>query len=194
MMNELLELPQYDQRLNIYRDDNDYGDLLTMIKYHFDVFCQAEKFLGPYNARQRSQKYYIPPTKEALKEAIRRGGMNDFSYNFFIGSLILFCEKTNGMRALPYPHPCLIYSLQLHKTVFTLEKLEKNEYEIKIPYCNPIKIKNIRNSDKIKFIIVRPRVGKSGTPSTTDWEILLFNKTITYIPNWVDNNMNVNWM
>lgn len=192
-MNES-NLPRWSVRLDVARPPNNPGfeDLISLVNQHFRVHQEAETFLGPYNARQRNSTYpYSAPDRDALRQLIRQGGMNDFSYAAYLNSIIRFCEQTKGLRAVPTPHPSTIHSIQLPLPAFELKQGDANEtnvFVIGIP--TPLVVKRLRDLDMIKFIIVRPKLSQLGTASTKNWEVLFFRSPVGYIPDWADSMLN----
>jgi hypothetical protein len=185
------ELPHWTVRLNGTRPTSDYADLLSVVSHHFRTYTDAEAFLGPYNARQRSAKIYTPPDREQLRAAIKQGGMNDITYAAFMSSIIRFCENSKGQRALPTPHPSTIHSIQLSDAAFEIKSTDKRgAFDLIIPNCAPITVQGLRNPEQIKFVIVRPKLSGLGTPSVKNWEVLFFNSNLGYIPYWTDTQLN----
>lgn len=188
-----MELPRWSARLDAVRATTDFTDLLTIVGHHFRTFQAAEAFLGPYNARQRAQKIYSPPTREELRAAIKQGGMNDISYFNLINGLVRFCESTKGNRALPTPHPSTVHSIQLPQPAFELAPAKdggKIVTALTVPGAEPVFLQGVRNPEQIKFVILRPKLSKLGTPSARNWEALLFNQNHGYLPHWVDTTIN----
>lgn len=188
-------LPRWVARLDARRPPSDPGfsDLLPLVVHHYGLHQQAVDFIGPYNARQRgpASRAYLPPSKEQLQAAIKRGGVNDFTYQAFINSLLRFCETTKGSRALPTPHPSVIHSIQLPAPAFELTQVDGGDTMVQIRGVEvPLLVKGLRSIDDIKFIIVRPKLSKLGTASATNWEVLFFKGYVGYIPEWVDTTLN----
>ncbi len=187
-------LPRWTVRLNASRPATDPGfsDLIPLIGYHYKLHVQAVDFLGPYNAKQRvPNRPYLPPSKEQLKQAIRQGAVNDFTYSAFIGSLERFCQTTKGTRALPTPHPSVIHSIQLPLPAFELQTAGPGDTMVKLIGVEvPLLVKGLRSPADVKFVIVRPKLSKLGTASAKDWEVLFFNQAMGYIPDWVDTQLN----
>lgn len=193
----MTELPRWSVRLNAVRQITDYGDLLSIVSHHYRAYASAENFLAPYNARQRAKSFYTPPSREELKSAVKQGGMNDVSYFAMIGGFIKWCEDTKGNMALPTPHPSTIHSIQIPEPAFEIAPVTKKgmmvTHQLSIPSAAPIFLNGVRNPESIKFVIVRPKLSKLGTPSVKDWEALLFTKNHGFIPQWVDSNLNPRW-
>jgi hypothetical protein len=192
------ELPRWVARLNVARPQTDYTDLLQLVSQHYRVYASAESFLGPYNARARNAKMYWPPSRDELKAAVKQHGMNDFSYLALISNLIKFCERTKGMRALPTPHPSTVHSIQVPEPAFTLRSnttcSKMGTHELTLSGVEPVFLSGVRNPDQVKFVILRPKLSRLGTPSAKEWEVMLFNQNHGYIPNWTDSTLNTKWV
>ena len=186
-------LPRWSVRLDATRPPQQpgFGDLLPIINHHFRVHEAADKFLGPYNARQRNSRYpYSAPDRETLREIVKQGGMNDFSYSAFLNSIIRFCESYKGLRALPAPHPSTIHSIQLPLPAFEL-KTSGGETAVSIMGTEtPLIVKGLRDPDTVKFIIARPKLSQLGTASAKNWEVLFYRQALGYIPDWADSQLN----
>lgn len=188
------EQPQWALRLDASRPKHitDFTDLLPILAAHYRVLESAERFIGPYNAKQRASSLgYMPPSRETLRQMIKQGGMNDITYNSFINNLIRFCEQHKGQRALPTPHPSSIHSIQLGAPAFTLVPNGKDDTIVNIAGTEkPLIVKGLRNPEQMKFIIVRPKLSKLGTASSDRWEILFFKHNPGYIVDWYDSQLN----
>lgn len=193
------ELPKWAARLDAKRPGNvqDYSDLLNLVRHHFNLHLQAEAFLGPYNARQRSRSEkmpYLAPGPEDLKAIIKQGGVNSFTYQAFISAIVRFCERTKGQRALATPHPSVVHSIQLPQSAFQITPMGDGSCSVQIAGIEgPLIVKNLLKPEQIRFIIVRPKLAKLGTTSASNWEILFFKTNFGYIPEWVDSNINPRW-
>lgn len=190
-------LPQWAARLHISRPPSEpgFGDLLPLVTAHYRLHEQAAQVIGPYNAKQRAAGTpYLPPTRDHLREVIRQGSVNDFTYHAFIAGLVRFCEATQGRRALPTPHPSVIHSIQLPQPAFSLQPGPMGDTMVKVIGLQvPLVVKGLRDPVTVKFVIVRPRLSKLGTASAVDWEILLFRQNLGYVVDWVDTNLNPRW-
>lgn len=184
-------LPRWSVRLDAFRNHG-FGDLIPVVNHHYRAHEAAEKFLGPYNARQRNSSYpYRAPEKDALREMIPRGGMNELSYSSYIASIIRFCETTKGTRGLPAPHPSSIHSIQLPQSAFELRSAGGGDIDVHIMgVAESIRVKGLRLPDQVKFIIVRPKLSQLGTASAKNWEVLFYRQDIGYIPDWADSQLN----
>lgn len=189
-------LPRWTVRLDAARPVGTFGfsDLVPTLGHHYNLHVKAADFLGPYNARQRSASHYMPPDRETLRQVIRQGGVNDFSYSAFLNSLIRFCEQTKGLRALPTPHPSVIHSIQLPQPAFELHGSGHGDTMVSISgVAAPLQVKGLRNPAEVKFIIARPKLSKLGTASASNWEVLFYRDNLGYIPDWADTQLNPRW-
>ena len=189
--------PQWRARLNLIRETTEYADLLSIVSHHFRMYSSAEAFLGPYNAQQRSNLIYVPPSREQLHELVKQGSVNNITYAAFLASLMRFCEHTKGTRALPAPHPSTVHSIQLPEPAFSLTQAPTGSriasHELTIPGAEPVYVQGVRNTDSVKFVIVRPKLGRNGSPMVREWEVLLFDSNFGYLPTWTDSSMNPRW-
>ena len=186
-------LPRWSVRLDASRpaDSHGFSDLVPLVAHHYKLHEKAADFLGPYNARQRSNNHYTPPDKETLKQFIPQGRVNDFTYIAFINSLVRFCETTKGNRALPTPHPSVVHSIQLPLPAFSLHAENPGDTMVKIVGIEvPLVVKGLRGPDEVKFAIVRPKLSKLGTASANSWEVLFYRQHLGYIPEWADTSLN----
>lgn len=186
-------LPRWSVRLDARRPANiqDYGDLEAMVAAHFRVHQSIDNFLGPYNARQRNAgNGYRVPDRETIKQMVKQGGMNDFSYNSMLQAVIRFCEEHKGQRSLPAPHPSTIHSIQLPAAAFELRTFGQDTEVHVIGLDTPILVKGLKDPDTVKFIIIRPKLSKLGTASASNWEVLFFRSNLGFIPEWADSHLN----
>jgi hypothetical protein len=191
-------LPRWSARLDVARPPAEPGftDIASFLPHHYRLHQQAVDFLGPYNAKQRAviNGTYVAPSKDQLKQVIKQGGVNDFTYQAFIGALERFCYQTRGKRALPTPHPSVIHSIQLPLPAFELQQVKGGTTIINVIGIKvPLLVKEVKNPSDFKFLILRPKLSKLGTPSIRNWEALFFKNSLGYIPEWVDTNLNPRW-
>lgn len=184
-------LPRWSVRLDAQRAHG-FTDLVPVIAHHYRAHEAAERFLGPYNARQRSSDFpYRAPDIETLQQMIKQGSMNYFSYQAMLNSLVRFCEATKGNKGLPTPHPSSIHSIQLPQPAFELKAGTGGDTIVSIAgVSEPLKVQGLRQIEEIKFIIVRPKLSQLGTASASNWEVLFFRQALGYIPEWTDSNLN----
>jgi hypothetical protein len=186
--------PRWNVRLDAFTEDG-FNSLSNLVYHHFRVYESLEKYLGPYNARQRASSFpYKAPNKEALEEAVKSGQMNYFSYSSLINNTIRFCEQSKGMKCLPAPHPTTIHSIQLPQPAFEITEADTGDKIISIAGIKEtITVKKLMAPSDFKFIIIRPKLSKLGTPSANNWEVLFFKAPFGYIVDWADSNVNPRW-
>jgi hypothetical protein len=191
-----IELPRWVARVDATRTVTDYSDLLLLVARHLSMFSSAETYLGPYNARQRqttSKVFYTSPSREELRQIVKSCGVNEITYSAFLSSLIRFCDETKGLRALPLPHPSTLHSIQLPQGTFEISTKDGVSELSVMGGSSPITLKGLRNPGQYKFIVLRPKLARSGTPSAKNWEALLFTQNLGYVPMWVDSMINPRW-
>ena len=186
-------LPRWSVRLDAANTAGTFADFIPVVTSHFRAHDAIEKFLGPYNARQRASAMpYRAPTRELLEQMIRQGSMNYFSYQALLNGVIRFCESTKGNRGLPTPHPSTIHSIQLPQPAFEFERGQNSDDTIIKVTGVPsnLIVRGLRNPAEIQFIIVRPKLSQLGTASAKNWEVLFYRQALGYIPEWVDSQLN----
>jgi hypothetical protein len=187
-------LPRWGVRLNATRPASNPGfsDLIPVVSHHFNLHVQAAEFLGPYNAKQRgASRTYCAPDKETLRQVIKQGRVNDFTYQAFLNSIVRFCEQTKGNRAVPTPHPSVIHSIQLPLPAFELTAGGGGDIMVQIAGVQtPLVVKGLRQPEEVRFIIVRPKLSQLGTASAKEWEVLFWRTNLGYIPEWADSSLN----
>jgi hypothetical protein len=122
-----------------------------------------------------------------------------------------FLMKTRGKRTLIQPNPSSHHSAQFPSGTFTITSVNDKKPSLrddksvrkeaktlhKIEFFGaeyPVYIENLTIPvDQINFVIVRPKLGKLGTPCTNRWEVLLFKKQHGYLVDHVDSNLNPRW-
>jgi hypothetical protein len=187
------ELPRWVARVDATRAVTDFSDLLLLVTRHLSMFTSAENYLSPYNARQRSKSFYTSPSREELRQIVKPCGVNEVTYSAFLSALVRFCDQTKGLRALPLPHPSTLHSIQLPQGTFEISTKDGVSELSVIGGNSPIVLKGLRNPDTYKFVILRPKLARSGTPSAKNWEALLFSQNLGYVPMWVDSTINPRW-
>ena len=184
-------LPRWSVRLDAHRKHG-FTDLIPILAAHYRLHESIENFLGPYNARQRSSKYpYQAPDKDIVRQLVKQGGVNDFTYQAMLNSVVRFCEQHKGLRAVPNSHPSTIHNIQLPTPAFQLEADGPGKFNVHVIGAEePLSVGALRNPDEIKFIIVRPKLSQLGTASAKNWEILFFKQALGYVPEWADSQLN----
>lgn len=198
----------WNAKLDAYRPTTDYSDLVRIIASYYEMYSKASEFLGPWIAKQRGMMF-LPPDREQLRTALgkERPSISIRARTAFIEALILFLEKTRGNKTLITPSPSSHHSAQFPVGTFEIVEEQKpitiktdkglKTITSKVHRINilgaeqPLYVENLRiPPDQIRFIIVRPKLGKLGTPNISRWEVLLYKKNFNYIVNHVDSNLN----
>lgn len=202
---------QWAQRSDVFRGENvlNFEDVLGMIEGTYRTYSKIYETLGPYNAKQIGSIFpYTPPTKSFLLAAVKRParGVSDYVFNSMLQSTIKFCEFTKGKKQLITPHPSTHHSAHFPEGTFEIRnitedfpKLNKshNQHfkptsiaEIKADgLTSPIYVENLKGL-KYKYMIIRPKLGKLGTASLMQWEVLLYTKNFGFHIEHTDSNLN----
>jgi hypothetical protein len=198
-MNQLENEIHWDAKVDAYRKVSDYTDLLKIIACYYEMYSRAVDFLGPWIAKQRGM-LFLSPDREQIRTALGkdRPAISIRAKSAFIEALIQFLDKTRGKKTLITPSPSSHHSAQFPNGSFEiveekeLSKNGKKVYAIRLAGADsPIYVDNLRLPiDQIKFLIIRPKLGKLGTANISKWEILFYKKNINYIIDHVDSNLN----
>lgn len=195
-----------------FRSSTDFSDLLKIVASYYEMYSKCVTFLGPWIAKQQGM-VFIPPDKEDLKLALgkERPLISYMARASFIDSVVNYISKTRGKRTLITPNPSSHHSAQFPYGSFNISQVTKeipNLKDDRAPRkkCNlihridffgspiPVFIENLKIPvDQIQFIILRPKLGKLATPSTSRWEVLLFKNNPGYLVDHVDSHINPRW-
>jgi hypothetical protein len=164
--------------------------------------------MGPWIAKQNGNAM-LSPNKEVIAAAVGkpRSVISQGTYSKFIDSLFDFAIRSNGRRAMITPNPTTHHSAQFSTGAFKISKCEKpvvlrddkgtrrpqkTLHELNVFGADaPLFIENLGvDPDKIKFVILRPKLGKLGTASVTRWEALLFTSKTDYMVEHTDSDYN----
>jgi hypothetical protein len=164
--------------------------------------------MGPWIAKQNGNAM-LSPNKEVIAAAVGkpRSVISQGTYSKFIDSLFDFAIRSNGRRAMITPNPTTHHSAQFSTGAFKISKCEKSTvlrddkgtrrpqktlHELNVFGADaPLFIENLGvDPDKIKFVILRPKLGKLGTASVTRWEALLFTSKTDYMVEHTDSDYN----
>lgn len=201
-------------RLDAFRpiDEHSFDDLGRIVATYYEMYRCVNAFLGPWNAKQVGSTFpYQAPEREQLRQAIGkpRQWISDRAHSALIEATINFCTKTKGKRQLITPNPVTHHSAQFAASAFSIrhgdDKIKlyrphgtkapeqvKNVYAIELfGTGSPIYVENLSlKPEDIGFIIVRPRLGKLGTPNLSRWEVLLYRQPHGYLIEHVDSEIN----
>jgi hypothetical protein len=196
-------------RLDAFRPTLNFADLAKIVNAYYNQYYKAAQYIGPYISRNNSKTIFIPPDREQIKSALGReyDEIPLQARNAFISNLILFLEKNKGKKTLITPNPTTHHHAQFPKGTFDIEVVkEKTQLrddknlrkEVntlhKISFATsdePVYIENLNIPiEQIKFVILRPKMGKMAIPSITRWEVLLYKQDYGYLVEHCDSNNN----
>lgn len=201
----------WSARCDAYRPTTYFTDLMTIVASYYDMYNKAYNFLGPWIARQ-SKTASFPPDKEEIKSSIGkvRSVISFTAHSKFVDALFNFVLHSKGKRALINPTPTTHHSAQFPAGTFSITEVStdtrliddkaarrpaKTLHALELFGADqPLFIENLPiKPEQIRFIIVRPKLGKLGTPSVKRWEVLLYRQSHSYLLDHVDCNLNPRW-
>lgn len=210
----MIESPhnEWAQRSDVYRtkEVKRFDDILEVIEATYRVYNKLYDIIGPWNAKQSSSNFpYIAPSREFIQEMVKTKpkALSEWMFNAMISSSIKFCEQYKGKRQIITPHPSSHHSGHWSEGAFNIKRLSQEDFpvlhktnnqhfkptnmgEIKLEGIKyPIYIENIKDK-KFKYVIIRPKLGKLGTASVDNWEVLLFTKNYGFNFEHTDSNLN----
>lgn len=211
-MDTLDDTLYWNVKTDAFRPINDFADLMNIVSCYYEQYSKAVTFIGPWISKQ-SDIMFIPPDKEQIKTALgkERPSISFRSRSAFIESIIEFISKHKGKKTLIHPSPSSHHSAQFTSGTFSISQVNdkkpvlkdgkavRKESKIlhKIEFFGadaPIYIENLKiPANQINFIILRPKLGRLGTPSASKWEVLLFKKAHGYLIEHCDSNLNPRW-
>lgn len=206
---------QYKARLDVIRPGAEpFTDLQKQVKDTFWLYSKIEKFLAPYNSRQASSGLpYMAPSRDSIVSVIGlqpgKVCLHDVTVSAMMSAAVSFCEKHKGRKQLILPHHSTLHSCQFQKALFKISEVDVTEWKtlsnrnyasikkvnkIEIADCEPIYVENLRVKEDIKHIIIRQKLGKTGVPSATAWEVLLYTNNCGFIIDHADAEINVRYV
>jgi hypothetical protein len=139
----------------------------------------------------------IPPDKDSITKSLGkpRSSIHHIAHKSFVDALYEFAAKSKGKRQLINPDPATHHSAQYPAGTFSLEVLGEGSsltIGVNLFGCSE---KLIVSGFKLKpseisFIIVRPKLGKLGTASALNWEVLFYRNNHGFLIDHVDSNLN----
>lgn len=188
--------PKWAARTDASRLSGDYSDILRSIGSYYDMYDRGYRFMGPWINRTRDATVAIPPDKQTIANATKpRSNVSHLVHNSFVDALYNFACQSKGKRQLINPDPATHHSAQFVRGTFTLKRIETGATLVYLHGCSDPLITNglQLNPEAINFIIVRPKLGKLGTPSVKNWEILFYKQPLGFLIDHVDSNLNPRW-
>jgi hypothetical protein len=194
------------------QDKHSFDDLARIVATYFEMYRAVNAFLGPWNAKQVGSTFpYQAPEREQLRLALggTRPWISDRARTALIESAINFCVQNKGKRQLITPNPVTHHSAQFAQSAFSLTKTDDkislyrpqgtkqpshitNVISLSLAGATaPVYIENLTiKPEQVGFVIVRPRLGKLGTPNLSRWEALLYRQQYGYLIEHVDSELN----
>lgn len=198
------------QRCRVMREHPDYHDLLRIVAGQYEIYDRIQKFMSPWNARQIGNGLpYRTAESGVLQEAIGKtmSCIPDVTKFNMIRAAIEYGTKNRGMKQLPVADPVTLHSAQLIPSQFTITQVNdkikfqkhppKNQFRVEIAgaerhfYVDNMNVKPAM----IQMMILRPQIGRLGTPDISRWEILLYTNVAggKYLIDHQDSNLNPRW-
>ena len=205
--------PQWQASKDLWRLGTipDFSDLGNIVAAQFEMYTKVCTFISPWNAKQIGAKFpYQAPEKDALLTAVGkpRSCISFITVNGLVDEVHNFCKQHKGMRQLIMPNITTHHSAQFTRALFTIKLANdkialthgKSRFPVKSIHeielfgaSSPIHVANLSIPiDQIDTVIIRPKIGKLGTPNLSKWEVLFFTKQrgIKYLINHVDSDLN----
>ena len=202
----------YAVRKDALRISNEnFTDLERLVVLTFDLYKKIHRVATPYIARQLGSGVFIPPPRELFSENIKVSNnlLESALFSKMVTSTIDFYSKNKGKKQLVEPHPSLHHSVQFHSSQFRLTEVEntkaianslnkKFNYEVKSLLqleildqgnIKPIYFDNLK-FEKFDYLILRPKMGKTGVPVVKYWEALFYRQSYGYLIDHVDSEIN----
>lgn len=210
-MSSITDRP-YAARKDALRTQNEsFQDLERLVVMTYELYRKIHKIAAPYNNKQYGNKTYIPPYRELFTENIRTSNnlLESSLFGKMISSTVDFYTRNKGTKQLVEPHPSLHHSVQFNGNQFRLTEVENTKaiaavlnktfnYDVKSLMkleildhgdIKPIYFDNLK-PEKFEYLILRPKMGKTGVPVVKFWEALFFRKSSNYMIDHIDSDIN----
>ena len=202
----------YAARKDALRTTNEsFQDLERLVLMTYELYRKIHKVATPYNSKQHGNGMYIPPSRDLFTSNIRMSHnlLESSLFAKMVSSTIDFYTKNKGKKQLVEPHPSLHHSVQFSGSQFKLSEVENTKAiaavlnkkfngEVKSLTrleildhgdIRPIYFENLK-IEKFEYLILRPKMGKTGVPVVKYWEALLFRQPFHYLIDHVDSDIN----
>lgn len=202
----------YAARKDALRTTNEtFQDLERLVLMTYELYRKIHKVATPYNSKQHGNSIYIPPPRDLFTSNIRMSNnlLESSLFAKMVSSTIDFYSKNKGKKQLVEPHPSIHHSVQFSSSQFKLSEVEntkaiaavlnkKFNSEVKSLTkieildhgdIRPIYLENLR-PEKFEYLILRPKMGKTGVPVVKFWEALLFRQSSQFMIDHVDSEIN----
>jgi hypothetical protein len=203
--NEPAEFHPY--RTDIVRVSNRYDDLANQVVVTYKTYAEIESKTSSLVARNSDNTGFFL-TKDWLDDMVgkNRYGMNSVMYRRLLESVEKFYLKNKSTKRLPIPHVISHRSAHFGEGLFAVTQVDHEKYleatksrvrnfkvssvhKLEIDGLGPFYIENMRTGS-YKYLIVRPKLGKSGAPMPDRWEVLLFTENLGYNVSHIDTEKN----
>ena len=183
-------------RLNAIRPSNDYQDLIRIIDEHYSEYESVAKIVGPYI--QRNFQKFTPIPDEMITNAISKYHTSEIHKIAFKNHVLDYLNRNKGTRTLYTPSYITHHSAQFCQNTFMVQKSDIKIKGMISPYMinmygtkEPIYVDfGKRSVGDFKFMILRPKIGKTVVANVSSWEVMLYYKNIGYIPDHIDVDVN----
>ena len=186
------------------------AELNTNLVQHYYMYEKNYEYISAWINRNFN-KDFIPLDRDVIRDIVNSNTskcISEKQRNMIIDGFYNYIVKTKGRRTLITPSPTAVHSIQYGRgqfrvTLATPSEIDKIQSPIVLGKDPVFKVmvdcvktplfftdSRIRRSDDIKFIILRPKIGKLATPSALNWEILVHRMDKGYIVTHVDSNLN----
>lgn len=183
-------------RCDARTESGDYNDFLRAVASSYEMYDKGYRILSPWISRSRDATLAIPPDKQTLANATKpRSNVSHLVHTSFVDALYDFALQSKGKRQMINPDPATHHSAQFVKGTFRLEANGGYETHVYLHGCSePLIVSGLQLSrESVSFIIVRPKLGKLGTASATNWEVLFFKQSLGFQIDHADSNLNPRW-
>jgi len=193
-------------RTDIVKLNNRFDDLARQIIITYKTYSDIEEKIAPLVARNSSNTSFFL-TREWIDEQIKNSyNMNPSMYRRLLENIEKFYQKHKSSKRLPSPHIISHRSVHFGEGLFEIKPIDITKYleatkdhirnfkvnsvhQINVDGINSFYIENMRYA-KYRYMILRPKLGKSGAPMPDKWEILLFTSDLGYNVEHIDTEKN----
>lgn len=193
-------------RTDILRTTDSYDDLGKQLVITHKTYAEIENHVAPFVSRNAGNGMFVL-TKEWINAKVKNAyGMNVFMYNRMLDAVEKFFIEFKNSRRLPSPHIISHRSIHFSEGLFEITQVDTQDYlnqtirkdrrfkvntvhKIEVAGLKPFYIENMRNGN-YKYLVLRPKLGKSGGFSIDRWEILLYHVNFGYNVTHIDTDKN----
>ena len=193
-------------RTDIVRPSNRYDDLARQIIITFKTYQEIESKISPLVSRNIGNSFFVM-SKDLMNTMVKNSfGMNSFMYNRLLDSIERFYTSNKLMKRLPNAHIISHRSVHFSDSLFEIEQVDVEQYlketqnrernfkvvtvhKINVGGLTPFYIENMRRGN-YKYLVLRPKLGKSGAPQPDKWEVLFYTTNFGYNVEHVDSDKN----